>query len=56
MCAIKRKLKFQDYKNDLEAAQIENRINHLEKNKPDADSLKEFVKNNKSNIKNTPKV
>ena len=29
-CVIKRKLKFQDYKNCLEAAQIENKINHLE--------------------------
>ena len=28
---IKRKLKFQDYKNCLEAAQIENKISHLEK-------------------------
>ena len=28
---IKRKLKFQDYKNCFEAAQIENEINHLEK-------------------------
>ena len=27
----KRKLKFQDYKNCLEAARIENKINHLEK-------------------------
>ena len=30
-CLIKRKLKFQDYKNCLEALQIENKINHLEK-------------------------
>ena len=30
-CVIKRKLKFQDYKICLEAAQIENKINHLEK-------------------------
>ena len=30
-CVIKRKLKFQDYKNCLEEAQIENKINHLEK-------------------------
>ena len=30
-CVIKRKLKFQDYKNCLRAAQIENKINHLEK-------------------------
>ena len=31
--AIKRKLKFGDYKNCLELAQIENKINHLEKTK-----------------------
>ena len=30
-CVIKRKLKFQDYKNCLEAVQIKNKINHLEK-------------------------
>ena len=45
----KRKLKFQDYKNCLEAAQIGNKINHLEKNKIDVVSLKEdqkeFIKN-----------
>ena len=40
-CVMKRKLKFEDYKNCLEAAQIENKINHLEKNKTDADGLKE---------------
>ena len=45
-CDIKRKLNFQDYKNCLEAAQIENKINHLENNKMDGDSLKEFIKNN----------
>ena len=28
-CDIKRKLNFQDYKNCLEAAQIENKINEL---------------------------
>ena len=33
MCVIKRKLKFEDYKNCLEAAQLENKTNHLEKNK-----------------------
>ena len=32
-CAIKRKLKFQDYKNCLEAVQVENKIYHLQKNK-----------------------
>ena len=31
-CIIKRKLTFQDYQNYLEAAQVENKINHLEKN------------------------
>ena len=40
---IKRKLKFQDNKNCLEAAQIENKINYLEKNEIDANNLKEFV-------------
>ena len=28
-CAIKRKLKFEDYKHCLEAAQPENKMNHL---------------------------
>ena len=48
---MKRKLKFQDYKNCLEAAQIENKINHLEKKKIDVDNLKEFIKNNKLILK-----
>ena len=43
-CVIKRKLKFQNYKNCLEAAQIENKIIHEEKNKVDVDSLKEDQK------------
>ena len=43
-CVIKRKIKFQDYKNCLEAAQIENKINHLEKTKFDVDSLIENKK------------
>ena len=50
-CVIKRKLKFQDYKNCFEAAQTENKINHLEKYKMDVDSLKEFIKNNKVILK-----
>ena len=50
-CVIKRKLKFQDYKNCLKAAQVENKINHLEKNKIDVDSLKEFIKINKLVLK-----
>ena len=32
-CIIKRKLKFQDYKNCLEAAQIERKMKYLEKKK-----------------------
>ena len=34
-CVIKRKRKIEDYKNCVEAAQLENKINHLEKNKID---------------------
>ena len=36
----KRKLEFENYKNCLEATQLENRINYLEKNKIDIDSIK----------------
>ena len=39
-CVIRRKLKFQNYKKCLEATQLENKINHLEKNKINIDSLK----------------
>ena len=48
----KRKLKFQNYKNCLEATQLENKINHLEKNTIDIDRIKEnhkeFIKKGKS--------
>ena len=47
-CAIKTKLKFEKHESFLEAAPLENKINHLEKNKTDAHSLKkhhkEFIK------------
>ena len=43
-CAIKRKLFLKKFKNCLEAAQVENKINHLEKNKIDVDSLNEKQK------------
>ena len=43
---MKRKLKFQNYKKCVEAPQIESKINHLERNKIDADSLKGFIKFN----------
>ena len=39
-CVIKRKLKFENYKTCLEATQLQNKINHLEKNKINIDSLK----------------
>ena len=47
----KKKLRFEDYKNCLEAAQIGNKINHLEKTKIDVDSPKEFIRNNKLTLK-----
>ena len=47
-CAIKRKLKFKEYKNCLEATQLENQTNHPKKTEIDIDSLKtnhkEFTK------------
>ena len=58
-CAIKTKLKFQDYKNCLEVAQTQRKINYLRKKKIDVDSLKEdqkeFVKNNKLILKKVKK-
>ena len=44
-CVIKRKLKFQNYKNCLEATHLENKINHLEKNITDVDNIKKIMKN-----------
>ena len=32
ICVIKRKIKFENYTNCLEASQLENKINYLEKN------------------------
>ena len=47
---MKRKIKFQHYKNHLEATQIDSKVKHLKK-KIYVDSLKkdkkEFIKNNK---------
>ena len=44
---IKRNLKFRDYKKCLKVSQIENKINHLEKEKTDClkEDKKELVKN-----------
>ena len=53
-CLIKRKPKFENFRNCLEATQLETERNYIEKNKIDIDSIKEFIK--KINIKNTAKV
>ena len=46
---VKTKLKFEDYKHCLEATQLENKINNLEKNTLNVDNYrknhKEFIKN-----------
>ena len=39
-CVIKRKFKFENYKNRLESNQLNNEINYLEKNEINIDSLK----------------
>ena len=52
-CVIKRKIKLENCKNCLEATQLENKINHLEKNQIAINSIKKllktknFIKNNK---------
>ena len=54
-CVVKRKLKCEGYKHRLEATQLENIINHLEKNNLNVNNLqkshKEFIKNNKLKLK-----
>ena len=40
-CVIKKKLKFENYKNCSDATQVDNKINYFEKNKINIDSLKE---------------
>ena len=50
-CAIKRKLNFQELQNCLEAIHHENKINYLEKNKINRDSL-EKIMNNSEETKN----
>ena len=42
---MKRKLKFEDYQNFLEAIQLENKINHLKKIKLMQIVLKKIIKN-----------
>ena len=48
-CVIKIKLKFENYEIHLEATQLENKINHLEKKTNNVGSLREnFKKSSKS--------
>ena len=51
----KKKLKFEDYKNCLEAIQLDNKINDLQKSKIDKSNVKEnhnkFIKNYKIILK-----
>ena len=44
-CVIKRKLKFENYKNCLEATQIENKISCQEKNYINIDGIKKIINN-----------
>ena len=57
---MKRKLKFENYKNCLEAAQFDNTIGYLETNEISVDSLKkdhkEFIKNYKLIKKESTKI
>ena len=48
ICVIKQKLIFEDYFNCLGANRFENKTDYLQNNKIDADSLKEFLKDNRS--------
>ena len=50
-CVIKRKLKLEYSKNYLEASQLENKINHLEKNHNLKEDHNELIKNNKLILK-----
>ena len=58
-CVIKRKLKFQDYKNCLKASQIISKVNYLEKKKVNIGYLKEdqrkFIEKNKITLKTQQK-
>ena len=41
-CVLKRKLKFENYKNCFEATPLGNKINHLENNKIDIDCIEKL--------------
>ena len=44
-CVIKRKLKFENYKNYLQANELANKINYLESNKTDIYTIKKVLNN-----------
>ena len=44
-CDIKRKNIFENYKNCLEATQLDNKMKYLEKNEINIDSLKKIINN-----------
>ena len=44
-CVIKVKLKFENYKNSLQATQLENKVSYIGKNKMNLDSLKKIISN-----------
>ena len=48
---IKRKIKFENYKNCLEATQLDKKISYLEKNKIDIDSFFATIENIKNLLK-----
>ena len=52
-CIIKRKPKFDNYKNCLEATQIENKVSYLEKNEINIDFFEIVFFVTKENIKNS---
>ena len=49
-CVIKRKFKFENYKTCLEATQLKNKLNRLNKNKISIDSIKKIINNSKEAI------
>ena len=44
-CVLKRKLQFENYKNCLEATQLDNKRNYIEKTNINIDSLTKFISN-----------
>ena len=49
-CVMKRKRKFENFKNFFEATQLDNKRKHLEKNKIDIDISKKIINNSEETI------